>query len=556
MKRKNLIHYILFGLLLVSLVIVVSQYRAMDRLQLKTAQAYLFRNRVGAAEKLFTQIKNSIWVKQQARLGLVITNILSGKEPGNEPNPLPHRNSIDLHDYYFRLLLGRLFLSGEFDKCIKLAKIGKHFKNGFGNLYSSAVMMEKGDFAGAWADYLVTPDRLKYTVPGRKIRSALEVWKPGTQCIVRDRGGEVIGRIGEEGRFHFLRSSYRVFVQPVFINQLLNSKIKNGLRLTIDLRLSRMAFEALGSNKGSIVLVQPGTGEILAAVSDSVTTRKMGEGSSPAFQQMLEPASISKLITIAAAARNELDVNGEIAGKRCGGGRRYNGKILWCPSALRKLRGLDHALAVSCNSMFADLGVKVGWEKMLAELRLFGFDSETSNPFSLGKIIVPGGDNRSLADLSIGLENTVTTPVHAALIASVFADDGAWINPRLLLVKDGFIGLTPRPLEHIHGVGKRSRILEKSWLPVIRDAMWAVTRYGGTAGYIGPPGLEVHMKTGTGGNYGQGFHTNYIGYAAGGEKSIAFCVRVTGKRKSYQVRRATYDVNGQLLTGLKQWLEN
>ncbi|MCP5054369.1 MAG: hypothetical protein GY940_44795, partial [bacterium] len=200
---------------------------------------------------------------------------------------------------------------------------------------------------------------------------------------------EMIGRIGEDGRFHFYWPVYRAFVQPVIIKELLNRQVKKGFRLSIDLELSQIALEALAKNKGSIVLVDPGTGEILAAVSDSRTAKKMGKGFSPAFEQMLEPASISKLVTITAAYRKRLDLNKEFAGKRCGGARRYNGKFLYCPSALRKLRGPEHALAVSCNSTFADLGIKVGWQGMLAELRLFGYDSELSNPFPSGRIIIP-----------------------------------------------------------------------------------------------------------------------------------------------------------------------
>jgi peptidoglycan glycosyltransferase len=390
---------------------------------------------------------------------------------------------------------------------------------------------------------------------GNRLKQTFAFLRAGARKIVRDRRGELVGFIGAAGEFTFYRPEYHAYFQPVVINEIKNSTIPRGFRLSIDLELSRMALESLGDKRGSIVLVKPGTGEILAAVSDEKTVKKMGGGSSPAFEQMLEPASILKLVTLTAALRKGLNPDMEITGMNCRGAKRYSGKILYCPSAQGELYGLEHALAVSCNTAFADLGVAVGWEKMLAELRLFGFDMEQENPFPFGRIIIDKGDKRALADLAIGLENTVITPVHGAFIAAVFANNGTWVYPELVSGRDGFTGLCPTRIKSIGGIAKGVRILNEEWLPPIRDAMWAVTRYGGTAAFIAPIGFQVSMKTGTGGNARNGFHINYIGFGPGDRGDIAFCVRVTGKRTSYRIRRAGYRVNRDLLTGLKRLMD-
>jgi cell division protein FtsI/penicillin-binding protein 2 len=85
--------------------------------------------------------------------------------------------------------------------------------------------------------------------------------------------------------------------------------------------------------------------------------------------------------------------------------------------------------------------------------------------------------------------------------------------------------------------------------------MWAVTRYGGTAGFVAPSGFQVYMKTGTGGSYRDGYHVNYIGFVPKDQGNIAFCVRVTNKRTSSRVRRAAYKTNRELLIRLKQLAE-
>jgi penicillin-binding protein A len=564
MKNKKILLSVTLFLLasLIAAILIIDSYKKNHR-QLKQAQQFIYQNKIPKASKLFHELIESRWVKEQARLGQTITAILN--EEDNNSQPLPEPEAITIDDYQLYSLLKRTFRKAAFVKCIKLAELGQNYGHQGANLYLSAALLETGNTKQAYNLYRRLPDRFKYTQLGNRLKETFTLLQEGAYQIVRDRKGKLLGSIDAARKFHYHRPGYRTLIQPVIIKELLNTSIKKGVRLSIDLELSFLAYEALADQRGSIVLVKPDNGEILAAISDRRTAKKMGRASamrasarrasSPAFEQMLEPASISKLITTTAAFRNQLDPEKEIAGKKCRGSRRFDGKILYCPSARQQLESFEQALAVSCNTSFADLGVKLGWENMLAELRLFGFDSHTNNPIPMGKIIIPSGDRRSLADLSIGLENTVITPVHGAMIAAVFANNGRWFYPELVHGDDGLTGLTPHNRKSIKGVAKGKKILEESWLPAIHNAMWAVTQYRGTAGFIAPSGFTVHMKTGTGGTYRDGFHINYIGYAPADntKDNIAFCVRVNGKRSSYRVRRAGYRVNRDLLYRIKQY---
>jgi len=549
MKIKKILLLVLVCLVIAALasIMIFNSYKK-DRQKLETAQSLLYENKINEAKVLFSRLEGSFWIKNQARLGSIITGILSNDE--HNDIPLPEKDTINIDRYHLPSLLRRLLASSAFNRCFQLAKVGKFYEMEAADLYYSAALLENGKPEDAFRCYSGLSDRLKNTFPGNRLKETFELLHAGAHSIVRDRTGKLVGTIGADRQFKFYRPQYRSFIQPVIIKEIINQEIPKGLRLSIDLEISRLALESLGENQGSIVLIQPGTGEVLAAVSDEKTRERMGEGSSPAFEQMLEPASILKLITLTAAFRNKLDPEREIAGMTCRGAKRYSGKVLYCPAARGELYGLEHALAVSCNTAFADLGVKIGWEKMLEELRLFGFDSQMENPFPLGKIIIKKGDNRALADLAIGLENTVLTPVHAALTAAVFANDGSRVYPGLFYATDGFVGLSPKELK-IKNI-KRVKILDENWLPAIREGMWAVTRYGGTAGFIAPAGFQVYMKTGTGGSYRDGYHVNYIGYVPKDQGNIAFCVRVTGKRTSFRVRRAAYRTNRELLIRLQR----
>ena len=536
----------------VSLVLLKSYRTAQHELAL--ALSLLNENKIDQAYMAFTRLEESFWVRNHARLGRIITAVLTHRDHTSIPQPgKEDMHTVHIDRYHLPSLLKKQFRSANFDTCAALAQIGRFYKVEAADIYYAAALLEKGETELAFQLYSRLPHRLKSTFMGTRVKQTLEFLRAGARKIVRDHRGELIGFIDDHREFTFYRPQYRAYIQPVVLKEILNSAdTPRGFRLSIDLELSRTALEALGENRGSIVLVKPGTGEILAAVSDEQTVKAGGEGASPAFEQMLEPASILKLVTITAAYRSGLNPDEEIRGKKCRGAKRYSGKFLYCPAAQGELYGLDHALAVSCNTSFADLGVAVGWEKMLAELRLFGFDSQKENPFPFGRIIIDRGDDRALADLAIGLENTRITPVHAAFIAAVFAADGTWVNPELISARDGFTGLCPVAMERVRGISGGVRILNEGWLPAIRNAMWAVTRYGGTAAFIAPIGFQVYMKTGTGGNARDGFHINYIGYSPGDRRGIAFCVRVTGKRTSSRIRRAGYAVNKELLIRLKR----
>jgi len=546
MKIKKITLFAVSALLAASLIsFFIHNSRQSAHHRLDTARQLLGLNKPEGALTLFRSLEGSVWVSEPARLGTFIAG-LAANHAGNRPT-LPEK--IDIYAYYLPEVLDHLLASAAFDRCRQAAELGRFYKAPIADLYYAAALLETGEMEHATDIFNKLPDHLRYAPLGRKVQEALLLVQSGAQKIVRFKKGEILGFINRDEQFVFYSEEYRMYIQPVVIRNILTRSGRGGLRVSIDLELSRIARTALAESRGSIVLVDPGSGQIRAAVSNGRT--KYETDPSPAFEQMLEPASIMKLLTVTAAFRDNLLVEEEISSIFCWGGHKFNGKTLWCPARGGHLKGLDHAMSISCNTAFAALGVKLGWPKMVSELHLFGFDSQVGNPFSLGRIIIPAGDDRSLADLSIGLENTVISPVHGALIASVFANNGYKVEPQLFAAYDGFTGLSPLRMkpENIKG----DKIISSLWLPAIREAMWAVTRYGGTAGFIAPVGYPVHMKTGTGGNYGKGFHINYIGYgpADSEEDRIAFCVRVTGGRTSYRVRRAGYGVNQALLYHLK-----
>ena len=434
-----------------------------------------------------------------------------------------------------------------------------------GELYAAAVALERGHEEEARRLAAASRVPLTSRAVGRRLAEALDLRELGSGAVVRDRRGELVGWLDGEGLLTLADGIDPLLLLPFRETASRRRRAApeptqgipfwlpeagareamgtGGLRLTLDLELARLAREALGRWRGTIVLLEPRTGAILAAVSDARTIAREGPA---ALTQRREPASISKVLTTAAAYRSGIDADAAIAHMTCKGVERYGGQPLWCSWKAGPLDGLDHALAISCNTSFATLGNRVGREALIAELHRWGFDAGPEVLMgAAGRIHTPPQSPRQLADLSIGLTVSDITPLHAALLATVVANGGSMPEPRLVANVCGPVGLTDRlavlpPVREVVSPGTVSRL---------RQAMRAVALYGTGTG-LAPRGFPIAMKTGTAAEYRKGYHVNYIGIAPSPDASLAFCVRITYRPNSRAVNRAAREVTEALLSRL------
>jgi len=429
---------------------------------------------------------------------------------------------------------------GRLDAAGALVDLARRAGHPLGDLYAAALAFERGDEPGARALAARSPVPLASRGIGSRLVRALAARDAGARKLLYDRNGALVATVGRDGAIEAAPGVASLL--GGVIERLEALPEGKAARLSIDLGLSQAALEALGGRRGSIVLVEPRTGAVLAAVSDERTAAAEGAA---AFTQRREPASIAKLLTSAAAYRAGLDADLEIQRMTCGGVERYGGKALWCPFAAGPLEGLDHALALSCNVAFANLGTRLGTERMVEEYRLWGFDAgEGALLGAAGRVHTPR-DLRQLADLSVGLELADVTPLHAALLAAVVANDGRLPEPRLVTGACGALGLRDEPFPLSAG----RDVLEPEVARRLRRAMEAVAQYGTGVG-LAPSGFPIAMKTGTAAEWGHGYHVNYISMGPLPDPVVAFCVRVTNESTSPAVNRAAREVTRRLLAAL------
>ncbi len=523
-------------LALAATVLVVARNARQDA-RIAEGRRLLLEGDFGGAAAQFEPLAGSSRVGRQARAGLAVSRA-AGDESGAAPSPgaFDAREALAEAGVPLRPLLDGAMRARRYGAALALGRLAASGGDASGFLYQAATQLERGNDGDVRDLIAAHPDVFRAKGLGEDIAQVLALTEGAPATIVRDAGGQLLGAVDAKGGFHPASGVRAEWVPPLAV-QSLRPETSAGARLTIDLAQTRMAAESLAGRRGSVVIIDPVTGAVRVAISDPTT---FAAGGTPSFEQQREPASIQKLVTAAATLRAGVDPDAEISRITCTGSKRYGSDTLWCSYPGGPLHGLGHALAISCNIAFADLGTKIGRAAVLDELRRFGFDGDAPGA---GHIRQREGDERQLADLSIGLEATEITPAHAARMAAVFARDGGMPGVFLVAADDGALGRSPRAIDP----PRARRVLDPAWVPVLRSAMAGVTGPGGTADGIAPPSFPVAMKTGTAATPGAGYHVNYIGVGPLPDPTLAFCLRVTNEGSSASVNRSAREAMGALL---------
>lgn len=329
------------------------------------------------------------------------------------------------------------------------------------------------------------------------------------------------------------------------------------LHLTINIGLQRAAAEALGDRAGSVVVLNPKTGAVLAMVSNphmNPTPLVFNPGAADwteenarvvrawrdinarpdnplllrATQGLYPPGSIFKTITAAAILdlefatpatryedRGELTVDGHVI-------RELNR-----PNPPKNEYTLAEAYRYSLNVVFAQLALRLGPERLLEYSRKFGFD--TPIPFDLPVATSQTANSEAflkrrtgLADTGYGQGELLASPLHMAMLAATVANNGKLMQPHIVArvtSKDGRVQQQWKPV-----VWRTS--MSEATARTMRELMVSVVEQGLSAA-AKIPGLQIGGKTGTA-EIGQGnvTHAWFIAYGPEPDPQIAISVIV------------------------------
>ena len=206
--------------------------------------------------------------------------------------------------------------------------------------------------------------------------------------------------------------------------------------LTLDAELQEIAQRALDdalrrmdADAGDVVMLDPGTGEVLALAS----RQRDGSARPSAFTDTFEPGSLAKIFAAAALlSLRRVSSTDHVSGE--GGKWRVLGRTITDDDPQPSLTLAD-AIRVSSNIAIAKFAARLSPEEQYATLRDFGFGAFTGIEFpaeATGRLRPPSEWTRpSAASLAMGYELSVT-PIQVAMAYGALANDGLLLQPTLI----------------------------------------------------------------------------------------------------------------------------
>jgi peptidoglycan glycosyltransferase len=282
--------------------------------------------------------------------------------------------------------------------------------------------------------------------------------------------------------------------------------VGDDLRTTLVPRGQRAAYDALADRPGAVVALDVETGavRVLAATpsydpSDPANARIFDR----ATQGRFPPGSTFKAVTATAA----LDSGRYEPGSQVSGA---NGKVI-SGTPLNNFGGEDFgpidltfALTNSVNTVWAEIGEKLGKDTMADYMEKFGFYENPpmdypdrqmvpSGEYSeRSRLLSPTSGQIDVGRMAIGQDKLLVTPLQMATVAQTIANGGVRMEPRLVdkvIDPDGRTIDEPLPDE-------AERVMSEDTSSQLTEMMRNVVREGtGTAAALA--GVEVAGKTGT-----------------------------------------------------------
>ncbi|MFH8251776.1 peptidoglycan D,D-transpeptidase FtsI family protein [Microbacterium sp. B2969] len=336
------------------------------------------------------------------------------------------------------------------------------------------------------------------------------------------------------------------------IEQIVTGQPQRGsnVMLSLDATVQKAAFDALGSQQGAVIAIEPKTGRVLAMVSsptfdtnllathDAKAANTYYDGldadpAHPLFNRSIggdlnPPGSTFKLVVASAAlasgdytpqstlpnpASYTLPQSSSVvynaSGGTCGPGDTVT---------------IADALRLSCNIPFAELAVQLGDTAIRDEAEKYGFNQS----FQVPLVSTPSGYPRTIQDdaqtalSGFGQGQVTATPLQMAMVSAGIANGGMVMNPRMVdsvIAPDLSVQQTFEDTEF-------GRALSQDLAAQLTTMMVADVSDGAASG-ARIDGVEVAGKTGTAENGDtKPFTLWFTGFAPADDPQVAVAVVV------------------------------
>ena len=337
---------------------------------------------------------------------------------------------------------------------------------------------------------------------------------------------------GEKGYHIYLRNSHNQIEQRYKDGEMDKEAVPgHNVFTTIDADLQQYGQELMKNKVGSLVAIEPKTGEILTLVSSPGVDVSMladigqhydeiiKDPHKPMFNRAVQapypPGSVFKLVN-GLIGLQEGTLNTEVT-YPCSQGYHFGNHKLGC-HVHRSPLNLEEAIMMSCNGYFCyalrnilenkkyhDIGEAL--DKWNEYVQSFGFGHKLGSDFpaELGGTLPTsrlynmrygkgGWKFTTIISISIGQGEVGATPMQIANLAATVANRGWYKIPHIVKASDG-VEIDPKYYE------RQYTMVDTTNFKKVTQGMWRAVNSGfgsgGTASIAAVPGLDICGKTGT-----------------------------------------------------------
>jgi penicillin-binding protein A len=351
-------------------------------------------------------------------------------------------------------------------------------------------------------------------------------------------------------------SSDQLFLDRIGQMFLGNQPKGASVELTIDPKIQKLAYDLIpDGQRGSIVVTNPKTGDILAMVSkpsydpnliatqdpdaeaanlnelNKIPGINLNQNVSGPTGALLAPGSVFKLIDTAAALSSgkynkdsvlpnpaEMPFPGiQYKLPNYAGGNCYT----------QNTASFAFALQQSCNTPFASIALDLGQKAIADQAAKFGFGEDLGDQLKLDYAKKPFPeeelDQAGLAQSVIGQRDVRATPLQIALMTSAIANGGVQMEPNLVkTVRSPDLRVISEPKPEVLRTSTTPEISRQ-----ITEWMTSVVSDGIAKG-AAVPGVPVAGKTGTA-ELGDGSNNSWFtGFAPANDPQVSVTVVMQG----------------------------
>jgi penicillin-binding protein 2 len=326
--------------------------------------------------------------------------------------------------------------------------------------------------------------------------------KDGSRDVIVDSHGREVGKLGSE---------------PAEPGQ--------SLKLTIDLDIQRAAENALGERNGTIIALDPHTGEILALVSrptfdPNQFAVRIGRGEwsklitdphhpllNKAIQAQLAPGSTFKIIMSVAGLEQGVAEDMKV---NCAGGASFYGHFFACDHH-HGMVDIQHAIPWSCDTFYYTLAQRLGIDTIAKYAHALGIGRKTGIDLpDEATGIMPSTEWKmknyhekwyagETISVGIGQGAVAVTPIQLLRALAGVASGGALKRPHLVFPDEVPAQYQQAVLDSFPGSHDENFNLDPTNWETITDGMFEAVNGSGysTAAASRLDGIDFAGKTGT-----------------------------------------------------------